>query len=205
MFMPLVVGNERNDWEAYSTREAATWLKQSRGLGEETSKWLYESDFYHRPSGGEIMRKGDNQGTLSIDNGGRRLQRQHNKNQREERRDLDSTFVILDFTTINETDLVEETILETTSAPTTGSTLATPAPTQHPDFTIAGEIFLKGEDMPGGMDGDIAMVSESWRAFYAPVWQVSPPPKEPSLINYNILADANSGGTFNAIKVSGNK
>ncbi|CAB9507971.1 Receptor-type guanylate cyclase gcy [Seminavis robusta] len=88
----------------------------------------------------------------------------------------------------------------TTTAPPTTTTM----PPQN-DANIAEEIFLKGEDLPGGMEGDTTTVSEGFRAYYAPVWQVSPPPVEPTLVNYNILADANSGGTFNAIQVSGNK
>jgi hypothetical protein len=94
---------------------------------------------------------------------------------------------------------------QTEASQTPFPSLVTAAPTQDPEFEIAEEIFLKGEDLRGGIDGDITIVSESFRVDYAPVWQVSPPPTKPVLVNYNILADSTSAGTFNAIKVSGNK
>jgi hypothetical protein len=92
----------------------------------------------------------------------------------------------------------------TVTSTTQTTTQATPSPTQSPDYAIEKEIVLKGEDMPGGAEGDVTVLSESWRAYYAPVWQVSPPPIKPTLIRYNMLADGASGGYFKVVQASGN-
>lgn len=159
--------------------QKAGWLDQSKALSVETHTWLLESDFFDPPK-------------ENSDNLIRKLT---------PRRHAATTFVALDEDDravnvsalgegINEQDQTTQFIEAATS---------TPAP------KVSEEIFIKGEDLPGGVDGDTTIVTESWRVHYAPVWQVSPPPRDPTLINYNFLGDATSGGTFNAIQVSGNK
>ena len=203
MFMPVVWGRDRQDWEAYSVQAASAWLQQSQELGKETSQWLYESDHYHFP--------GDNDGEKGTGEAGSESSSSSSSNNNNNNRHLETSqhnlgtlIEVISFD--NDTSAVEADTEETGSTaeslihPTTANHDAVFAPEEIPP-----EIFLKGEDMPGGMEGDVTQISESWRTFYAPVWQISPPPKQPSLINYNILADANSAGTLNAIQVSGNR
>ena len=188
-FMPLVLAKQRTEWEAYSLENAARWLLQSQVLGHETDKWLAASSFYRHASG-----KGDSMIDTNISS---------NNNQARQRELEKTTLVIIES---NETgDNNNRTAIFTTTATIQRTPTPTPPPTQNPDYAIANEIFLKGEDLPGGADGDVTVVSEAWRAYYAPVWQVSPPPKKPTLVNYNILADATSAATFNALQASGNK
>lgn len=83
---------------------------------------------------------------------------------------------------------------------------------------ISPHIFSKAEDLSGGTEGDLAYADDSStpRLFYAPVWQVSPPPKQGqefnkedgvanNIINYNILGDSLSARLSNAIDVSGGR
>ena len=200
MFMPVVWGQDRSEWEAYSVREAPAWLQQSQELGKETSKWLYESDHYNLPGDGV-------QGTGEAGDGSSNTTTNNNSNNNNNNRHLETSErdlgTVIEIFGFNEGD-------DAVGTEEIDSTPEILAPTQADDSTFAPaeippDIFLKGEDMPGGIEGDVTQISESWRTFYAPVWQISPPPKKPTLINYNILADANSAGTLNAIQVSGNR
>jgi hypothetical protein len=214
--MPLVLGKKRNEWEEYSLSHAG-WLDQSEALALETKKWLEESASFQSPVG-ESTNDEEDEDNLST-----RTRKLASKKV--------TTFVIVDDESngraVNisgqfvgneqqNTNDAKEQSTETTS-PTAKSTppptvkeTPTPAAKETPPPTsstprIPEEIFIKGEDLPGGIEGDLTIVSESWRVHYAPVWQVSPPPKDPTIINYNFLGDATSGGTFNAIRVSGKK
>eukprot|EP00977_Amphora_coffeiformis_P000685 scaffold149_cov179-Amphora_coffeaeformis.AAC.8 len=90
---------------------------------------------------------------------------------------------------------------ETAGGPTANQ--AEPLTNQH---NISPRIFSKAEDLAGGKQGDITIVEDTApRLFYAPVWQVSPPPFESSIINYNILGDSASARLSNAIEASGGK
>lgn len=192
MLMPLVLGKQREEWEAYSM-ENAGWVDESQKLAAETSKWLMESDFFS-PPGAQV------EDELKRDTPGRQLETSQRKTIT-----IDVMEAVEAEKAFNETGNGEgKTNEETeTMTPATVVTTIPPIPVNTPE--ISNEIFLKGEDLPGGYDGDTTIISESWRVRYAPVWQISPPPKMPSLINYNFLGDATSGGTFNAIQVSGNK
>lgn len=74
---------------------------------------------------------------------------------------------------------------------------------QHNGMNISQKIFVKAEDNPGGRSGDLQQVPAWRQVHYAPVWQISPPPHDPYLINYNILGDRVSFRLFNAIQASG--
>lgn len=226
MFLPIVEGDLRTQWESYSLQQASSWLRQSQALGNETATWLANSGFY-QPATSSSSSQSNQAEPEEGDGNERRLQLQG------QRKAITFHLITEDNKTVPQL-LAEEQEKQTqgdettntgidantsapsdspTSTPTTSPSLPSPpletlVPTQDPEFPIAPiatEIFLKGEDLPGGVDGDLTIISESWRTYYYPVWQISPPPKTPSLINYNLLADATSGGTFNAIRASGNK
>ena len=198
MFMPLVVGKQRADWEAFSVAESPHWLQQSHILHEgQTSQWLQDSDYYRPRNSSSTEEEQTRQRSLQQQQG-RRLAK------------VEPRLTTFNIIKPEQKEEVEDTPAPTTQ-PTTRATASTTTATTtatlllDKKLKIPEEIYLKGEDLPGGVDGDVTQISESWRAYYGPVWQVSPPPKLPMLINYNMLADSTSGGTFNALQVSGNK
>lgn len=184
MLMPLVLGKARKDWEAYSVSHAG-WLDQSDILAVETNQWLQDFDFFHPP--GSPTRKEDFDILRDVPPD-RKLSTG---------RQTATTLVIIENTTNTDGSSSNSNIDDQSTDTSIFEISTTPK--------IPQEIFIKGEDLPGGIDGDLTTVSESWRVRYAPVWQVSPPPKRPAIINYNFLGDATSGGTFNAIMVSKKK
>lgn len=60
------------------------------------------------------------------------------------------------------------------------------------EHSIAREIFTVSQEN-GSCQQACDLVPEPTRSFYAPIWQVSPPPTIPTAVNYNLISDSTIG------------
>jgi hypothetical protein len=173
IFAPMVSDENRERWEEYSV-DNQDWLMKSAQQVLQTNTW-FEDEFYDDISTDNEGGDMDHNGD-AMDHGATDTgAMDHGRNMRADRRFLQD---------MESMDGMDMTGMDTMDSSMGASNLT----------DIASEIYR--------MEADGSTKQES-RAFYAPVWQMSPPPREPSLVNQDLNSNPVFKRMINYIMESG--
>jgi hypothetical protein len=195
LFAPMVTDEYRERWEEYSV-DNQDWLMKSTEQALQTNTW-FEDEFYDEIGAqGEAMdhdddamdhdaMDDDSMNDDSMDHG-----MNHVRNMRAGRRYLQDVESMGGMDGMDMTSMVTDSSMSSMEMNDTmdGSMGASNA------TGIASEIYRVEED---------GSTSQESRAFYAPVWQMSPPPKDPSLVNQDLYSNPVFKRMINYIMESG--
>jgi hypothetical protein len=180
IFAPMVSDENRERWEEYSVDNQG-WLMKSTEQALQTNTW-FEDEFYDEIGADEHEDGAMDHDNTAMNHGATGAgTMDHGRNMRAGRRFLQ------DVESMDMTGMVME--MNGTSLGTMDSSMGASNVT-----AIASEIYR--------MEADGSTNQES-RAFYAPVWQMSPPPKEPSLVNQDLYSNPVFKRMINYIMDSG--
>jgi hypothetical protein len=192
LFAPIVTNKNRERWEEYSV-DHQDWLMESRMHALQTDTW-FEDEFYddigsedtgmdHGGMGSDHGETDD--GDMEMDHG-----MDHGRNLRTGRRFLQQ------MESMGGMDGMDMNSMVTASSNSSMEINSTSMDTSMASnvTTIADKIYR--------VEADESTSQES-RPLYAPVWQMSPPPKDPSLVNLDLYSNPVFKRMINYIMTSG--
>jgi hypothetical protein len=218
IFAPMVSDENRERWEEYSVDNQG-WLMKSAQQVLQTNTW-FEDEFYDDIStdGHGAMDHGTmNHDTMDADamDMGAMDHSGHGRNMRTGQRFLQDAESMgdmnmtgmgdMDMTGMGDMDMTGMGGMDMTgmvAASSTSSTEMNDASMDNMDSSMDASSTMAIASKIYRMEADGSTNQES-RAFYAPVWQMSPPPKDPSLINLDLYSDPVFKRMINYIMESG--